>query len=97
MTQAEIAPPTFVIFCNRSDFVTRAYEGFLRNRIREDLELPGIPVRIVWRERGAAFQKKEKTSSKAEMAREEHALEGERGSKPPSSRSERRKAALEKK
>jgi GTPase len=96
MTQAETAPPTFVIFCNRADFVTRAYEGFLRNRIREDLELPGIPVRIVWRERGAAFQKKEKTSSKAEIAREEHALEGERGSKPPSARSERRKAAAEK-
>jgi GTPase len=52
MTQAETAPPTFVIFCNRQDFVTRAYENFLRNRIREDLQLPGIPVRIVWREKG---------------------------------------------
>jgi GTP-binding protein len=52
MTQAEIAPPTFVIFCNRSDFITRAYEGFLKNRIREDLGLAGIPVRLVYREKG---------------------------------------------
>ncbi len=53
ITQAETAPPTFVIFCNRADFVTRAYEGFLKNRIREDLQLEGVPVRVVWRERGA--------------------------------------------
>jgi GTPase len=52
MTQAEIAPPTFVIFCNREDFVTRAYESFLRNRIREDLSFAGVPIRIVWRQRG---------------------------------------------
>ncbi|HWG85931.1 MAG TPA: ribosome biogenesis GTPase Der [Deinococcales bacterium] len=51
-TQAEVAPPTFVIFCNRADYVTRAYEGYLKNRIREDLSLEGVPVRLVWRERG---------------------------------------------
>ena len=52
LTQAEIAPPTFVFFINREAFVTRAYENFLRNRIREDLGLPGIPVRVIWREKG---------------------------------------------
>lgn len=52
MTQVETAPPTFAIFCNRADFVTRAYEGFLQNRIREDLDLAGIPVRLKWKEKG---------------------------------------------
>lgn len=52
ITQAETAPPTFVIFCNSDTFVTRAYENFLQNRIREDLELAGVPVRLVWRARG---------------------------------------------
>ncbi|WP_045233776.1 ribosome biogenesis GTPase Der [Deinococcus pimensis] len=52
MTQAETAPPTFVIFCNRADYVTRAYENFLHNRIREDLDMAGVPVRLVWREKG---------------------------------------------
>jgi GTPase len=60
MTQAEVAPPTFVIFCNRHDFVTRAYENFLRNRIREDLGLPGVPVRINWREKGPWKRKSER-------------------------------------
>lgn len=52
MTQAETAPPTFVIFCNRADFVTRAYENFLYNRIREDLDMAGVPVKLIWREKG---------------------------------------------
>ncbi|ADV68850.1 ribosome biogenesis GTPase Der [Deinococcus maricopensis] len=52
MTQAETAPPTFVIFANRADYVTRSYENFLHNRIREDLQLAGIPVKIVWKEKG---------------------------------------------
>jgi GTPase len=57
MTQVETAPPTFAIFCNREDYVTRAYEGFLMNRIREDLDLAGVPVRLKWKQKGA-FNKK---------------------------------------
>ncbi len=52
MTQAETAPPTFVIFCNRQDYVTRSFENYLHNRIREDLDLAGVPVKIVWKEKG---------------------------------------------
>jgi GTP-binding protein len=52
MTQVETSPPTFAIFCNRADFVTRSYEGYLQNRIREDLDLAGIPVRLKWKEKG---------------------------------------------
>ncbi|ADY26573.1 GTP-binding protein engA [Deinococcus proteolyticus MRP] len=52
MTQVETAPPTFAIFCNRADYVTRSYEGFIQNRIRDDLDLAGIPVRLKWKEKG---------------------------------------------
>jgi len=51
MTQPEVAPPTFVIFCNYPEFVTRAFEGFLRNRIGEDLGLAEVPFRMVFRGR----------------------------------------------
>ena len=87
MTQAEIAPPTFVIFCNRSAFVTRAYENFLRNRMREDLGLPGVPVRIVWREKGPWKRKAERDADRAsEAAALEAPVKG--------SRKERREAKL---
>lgn len=71
ITQAEIAPPTFVIFCNKEDFVTRAYENFLQNRIREDLDLAGVPVRIVWKERGAFKSKSERIEAQKKKARQE--------------------------
>ena len=41
MTQVETEPPTFAIFCNRADFVTRAYEGFLQNRAAGGVEVVG--------------------------------------------------------
>jgi len=51
LTQPEVAPPTFVFFCNYPEFVTRPFEGFLRNRIGEDLGLSEIPFRMVFRGR----------------------------------------------
>jgi GTPase len=64
MTQVETAPPTFAMFCNRADFVTRAYEGYLMNRIREDLDMAGIPVQLKWKEKGP--YKKGKKGEEAE-------------------------------
>ncbi len=51
-TQADVAPPTFVISINNERYVTRAYEQYLRNRIREDLGLTEVPVRLVFKARG---------------------------------------------
>jgi len=65
-TQAETAPPTFVIFVNNDAFVIRSFENYLKNRIREDLELEGIPVRLVWRSRGAFKTKEERKAAEAE-------------------------------
>lgn len=50
-TQADIAPPTFVISVNTSDFVIRAYESYLRNRIREDLGFSEVPMRLIFKSR----------------------------------------------
>lgn len=51
MTQPEVAPPTFVLFVNYPEFVTRAFEGYLRNRLGEDLGIREIPFRMVFRGR----------------------------------------------
>ena len=50
-TQADIAPPTFVISVNTSNFVIRAYESYLRNRIREDLGFAEVPMRLIFKSR----------------------------------------------
>ena len=50
-TQPEVAPPLFVFFVNNPDFVTRAFEGYIKNRIREDLGFPRVPIKLAWRAR----------------------------------------------
>ena len=50
-TQADVAPPTFVISVNNENFVTRAYEQYLMNRIREDLGFSEVPIRLIFKSR----------------------------------------------
>lgn len=51
VTQADVAPPTFVFSVNSETFLTRAYEHYLRNRIREDLGFSEVPIRLVFKAR----------------------------------------------
>ncbi len=50
-TQAEIAPPTFILFVNDKELVHFSYERFLENRIREVYPFMGTPIRLFFRSR----------------------------------------------
>lgn len=50
-TQAEVAPPTFIIFVNDKELVHFSYERFLENRIREAYPFVGTPIRLFFRSR----------------------------------------------
>lgn len=52
MTQASIAPPTFVIFCNRAELFHFSYQRYIENNIRETFGFRGTPIRIIVRARG---------------------------------------------
>jgi len=52
-TQAEIEPPTFVLFTNRADLVPEGYERYLENRLRAAFGFSGTPVRLRFRNRVA--------------------------------------------
>jgi len=49
-TQAEVRPPTFVLFVNDKSLLNKDSIRYLQNRIREELPFPEIPVRIVLRD-----------------------------------------------
>jgi GTPase len=51
VTQVSSAPPTFMLFANRTLPRTHHYRRYLENRLREELELPGVPLRLVVRKR----------------------------------------------
>jgi GTP-binding protein len=48
-TQAEVAPPTFVLFVNDRKLFGKDYLRYLSNRLREELEFGEIPIRLVLR------------------------------------------------
>ena len=52
MTQASVAPPTFVIFCNSAELFHFSYQRYIENCIRETFGYLGTPVKIVVRQRG---------------------------------------------
>ncbi|MCP3962684.1 MAG: ribosome biogenesis GTPase Der [bacterium] len=51
-TQVATAPPTFMLFANRTLDRRDTYRRYLENRLRAELDLAGVPVRLVIRKRG---------------------------------------------
>jgi len=49
VTQADINPPTFVFFSNYPEKVHFSYKRYLENRIRENWDFVGTPIRINFR------------------------------------------------
>jgi len=46
MTQPHARPPTFVVFCSRPEKLTKAYQRYLVNGLRDTFDLAGIPIRL---------------------------------------------------
>jgi GTP-binding protein len=46
ITQVAVKPPTFVLFCRHPEDVGDPYLRYLENRIREEFDLTGAPIRI---------------------------------------------------
>ena len=51
ITQAETAPPVFVIIASSPDAVHFSYQRFVANQLRKHFDFDGVPIRIVYRER----------------------------------------------
>ena len=47
MTQASVAPPTFVVFLNDKELMHFSYVRYLENSIRNAVDFSGTPIRIV--------------------------------------------------
>jgi len=56
ITQAKSRPPSFVLFCTRSDALPDAYKRYLVNSLRETFDLPGTPIRLTLREKDNPFR-----------------------------------------
>ena len=53
-TQADTAPPTFVLFVNDKRLIGKDYLRYLENRVRQELGFEEVPVRFVLRDKREA-------------------------------------------
>jgi GTP-binding protein len=60
ITQTKARPPSFVVFCSRTDAVPESYLRYLANSLRGAFDLPGTPLRITLREKANPFAHKRK-------------------------------------
>jgi len=46
MTQVKTRPPGFVVSCSRPDAMPQSYVRYLINGLREQFQMPGVPIRL---------------------------------------------------
>lgn len=49
MTQIKTRPPTFALFASQAGELPTSYTRYLINQMRQDFDLPGVPIRIYMR------------------------------------------------
>ena len=50
-TQHSVAPPSFIFFVNKPQWVHFGYQRYLENKLREEFPLTGTPIRLLFRAR----------------------------------------------
>jgi GTP-binding protein len=51
VTQLPTIVPSFAFFCNYPDDIKTPYRNYLENKLRENFEFTGVPVRIFFRKK----------------------------------------------
>ncbi|MAZ19118.1 MAG: ribosome biogenesis GTPase Der [Ahrensia sp.] len=49
ITQVKMRPPSFVLSCSRPEALPTSYLRYLTNALRQDFDLPGVPIRVMTR------------------------------------------------
>jgi GTP-binding protein len=58
-TQYRVRPPTVMFFMNNPEGLKSAYKRYLSNRLREDFDFEGVPVRLQFRKRRGLREEQE--------------------------------------
>lgn len=51
ITQVNARFPSFAFFCNLPQYIQESYQRFLENKIRENFDFEGVPVRLIFRKK----------------------------------------------
>jgi GTP-binding protein len=61
MTQIKIRPPTYILSVSQPDELGDDYLRFLINRLRDDFDMPGVPIRLTMRKPKNPYASRAKT------------------------------------
>lgn len=64
MTQIKSRPPGFMVSCTRPDALPTSYTRYLINKMREDFDMPAIPIRITYRAGDNPFEGRRRDRNK---------------------------------
>lgn len=67
-TQVRKDPPTIVVMCNVSDEIQESYKRYLLNQFRRDLGFKDVPVRVIYRGKKEAANRKLERNLENRMA-----------------------------
>ena len=51
ITQVTARFPSFAFFCNLPQYIPPSYQGYLENRLRENFDFEGVPLRLIFRKK----------------------------------------------
>jgi GTP-binding protein len=51
ITQVTARFPSFVFFCNLPQYIQPSYERFLENKLRQNFDFEGVPLRLIFRKK----------------------------------------------
>jgi len=51
ITQVSAKSPSFAIFCNLPQYIQESYVRFLENKIRQNFDFEGVPLRLFFRKK----------------------------------------------
>jgi GTP-binding protein len=51
ITQVNARFPSFAFFCNLPQYIQESYQRFLENKIRENFDFEGVPVRLIFKKK----------------------------------------------
>lgn len=51
ITQVKEAPPVLVVFVSRPDLIPDNYKSYFENKLREELNMNGVPLNVIYRKR----------------------------------------------
>lgn len=79
MTQIKARPPGFMISCTRPEAVPESYTRYLVNSLRADFEMPGVPLRVVYRSGDNPFAPKDGKAKRPSLMPKKSATRGKSG------------------